>query len=82
MAYDSKYGKVTFERGDIKEDEPVFILRAQDLLAVSAILQYATICAQEGCPVAHVGGIIDCANQIEEWQNNPENFTKLPGVRK
>ena len=30
MGIDAKYGRVTTERGDIGEDEPVVVFRAQD----------------------------------------------------
>jgi hypothetical protein len=38
MAISGKYGKINIQK--IKEDEPVFILRAQDKLAQDAIEMY------------------------------------------
>ena len=43
MAHDDKYGKVTVERGDIPEHEPVFVLRAQDILAAGTVLFYGRL---------------------------------------
>lgn len=40
MAIDAKYGKIETEKGSIREDEPVFVLRAQDKLAFGAIVAY------------------------------------------
>lgn len=40
MAIDTKYGDVTTETGSIGEDEPVFVLRGQDKLAIAAIAGY------------------------------------------
>ncbi len=36
-----KYGRITTELKDIPEDEPVFLLRGQDVLAVENVLYYA-----------------------------------------
>lgn len=43
MGYDSKYGKITTEFGNIPEDEPVFILRGQDKLADFALREYQRV---------------------------------------
>ena len=51
MALSGKYGKVNIP--NVGEDEPVFILRAQDNLAESAIEMYRTLAASHGSPVAH-----------------------------
>lgn len=78
MAIDNKYGRVTFERGDIGEDEPVFIFRAQDLLAPTAITEYAELCRRNGCRAEHINGVIAAAYKMQAWQAWPDNFTKLP----
>ena len=43
MGYDGKYGKVTTENKVIPEDEPIFILRGQDILACNAVREYAEL---------------------------------------
>lgn len=51
MAIDAKYGKITAENGDLPHggvgvplnesgDEPVFVIRAQDIASVDAIKDY------------------------------------------
>jgi len=50
MAVSGKYGKIDIPK--IGEDEPVFILRAQDKLAESAIEMYRALVASHGSPVA------------------------------
>lgn len=82
MATDGKYGRVTFERGDIGEDEPVFILRAQDQLVPLVLECYRDLCREYNCPTEHIDGIMAMKYRIEHWQDKPENFTKLPGVPK
>jgi len=42
MAVDRKYGKVLVEKKNIPEDEPVFVIRAQDILS-GLILRYYAI---------------------------------------
>ena len=43
MAQGSKYGKVSTEKKAIPENEPVFLLRAQDELASAAVRYYAEL---------------------------------------
>ena len=43
MGLEGKYGKVHTEKGNIPEKEPLFILRAQDLLAPDAVRMYAAL---------------------------------------
>ena len=50
MAVSGKYGKVSIPK--LGEDEPVFILRAQDKLAVPAIEMYKALAASHGSAVA------------------------------
>ena len=40
---DSKYGRITSEKHVIPPDEPVFLLRGQDLLAPFALAEYARL---------------------------------------
>lgn len=50
MALSRKYGKVFISK--IGEDEPVFILRAQDKLSLPTIEVYKTLATQHGSPMA------------------------------
>jgi hypothetical protein len=50
MAVSSKYGKVNIPK--IKDDEPVFILRAQDKLAESTIGMYKLLAATHNVQLA------------------------------
>jgi hypothetical protein len=51
MAISGKYGKVDIPK--IGADEPVFILRAQDSLAGTAIEMYRLLAASHGRPLAN-----------------------------
>ena len=48
MAMDRKYGYVKL--GTMAEDEPIFILRAQDKLMQEALSHYAELCIKAGSP--------------------------------
>ena len=50
MAVSGKYGKLQIPK--VGEEEPVFILRAQDRLAQAAIEMYGALAASHGCKVA------------------------------
>ncbi len=51
MAVSGKYGKVSIP--NVGADEPVFILRAQDKLAETAIEMYRALAASHGRPLAN-----------------------------
>ncbi len=76
MAVDRKYGRVELEHGDIGEDEPVFVFRAQDALAVRVLAYYASLCIEAGSPDGHVTGIGTAADEFEAWQ--AEHRTQVP----
>jgi len=50
MTLSGKYGKIDIPK--MVEDEPAFILRAQDNLAKSAIEMYRVLAASHSAPVA------------------------------
>ena len=50
MAISGKYGKLDIAK--VGADEPVFILRAQDKLAETAIEMYRALAASHGRPLA------------------------------
>jgi hypothetical protein len=77
MAVDAKYGKVVTERGDIGEDEPVFILRAQDAYTATTIGQYLFMCVMNpDTPRRHLTMVMDALNDIRKWQH--ENGSRFP----
>lgn len=62
MAISGKYGKVDIPK--IGEDEPVFILRAQDRLAEGTIQIYKVITSQHG---SHLEDGLD--QELESFRN-------------
>jgi hypothetical protein len=77
MAIDNKYGKVTFEHGSIGDDEPVFVLRGRDQLAMLAIAQYGHLCQAANTTDDHLGAIQEALDQFAEWtQEHIEELRK------
>jgi hypothetical protein len=62
MAVSGKYGKVFISK--IGEEEPVFILRAQDQLPAEAIEKYTDLAIQNGLP-----GDESLQKEIEVFRN-------------
>ena len=70
MAISGKYGKVNISK--IGENEPVFILRAQDKLAGTVIDMYRLLAASHGSPLA--GKLQKEIDAFLNW----EGLKKLP----
>ena len=70
MAVSGKYGKLTIPR--IGEDEPVFILRAQDKLAEPTIEMYRLLATSHGSKVT--GALQEEIDKFRKWRGNK----KLP----
>jgi hypothetical protein len=82
MAIEGKYGEITTEHGSIGADEPVFLLRAQDKLAVAAIEAYVRLCSANSCPSPHLEALDVAIGRFVEWQFNHPQRVKLPGTRR
>ena len=72
MGTDLKYGRITTEHGDIHEDEPVFLLRARDVLAIETLTHYNEQCDRFGC-ASQFRGDVNCAI---------DRFTEFKGPKK
>ena len=59
-------------------DEPVFVLRAQDKLAVFAISKYYQKSVAEGCDKKHILEIEKIYNDFFKWRRNNPDKIKLP----
>ena len=64
MAISGKYGKVHIPK--IGEEEPVFILRAQDQLAIYTIEMYRLLTVSHGASVS--GSLDDEITTFKHWQ--------------
>ena len=75
MAIEGKYGKVDVP--GIPDDEPIFILRAQDSLADKAMWSYMFLCTAAGSPDHHIQGIDAAIQTFYSWRDRGGQF-KMP----
>lgn len=80
MAYDRKYGMVTTEYGDIGQEEPVVVFRAQDKLLPKLLKMYRILCELAGSPQHHLDIIHDTAMVVKQWQR--EHPSRVPNSDK
>ncbi len=83
LGIERKYGKITTEKAtSIGENEPVFLIRAQDKVSVNALWKYL-----ECFTKATRGGeqndkfikeVEDSIKQFEAWQKKNNALVKLP----
>jgi hypothetical protein len=76
MAIDLKYGEVDIV--DVPKDEPVFILRAKDILSVPAIARYQTLATEAECGEGFFRGLNEVIASFAEWQTNNAELVKKP----
>jgi hypothetical protein len=60
--------------GKAADNEPVFILRAQDSLAADCVEQWAIHARAAGCPVDKVREAFDLVDEMRRWpvRKNPD----------
>lgn len=81
MAIDLKYGFVAVEKepgNPFGDNEPIFIIRGRDALAISVIQQYKIMCELGGSPQEHIDSIEKVVDFFESWQELNEDLTKVP----
>ena len=66
MTTTKREGVTSFEKA--AEDEPVFVLRAQDMLAPEIVREWAYRAQCEGAPIAKCDEARAIANDMEQWQ--------------
>ena len=66
MALSGKYGRLAIPK--VGDDEPVFVLRAQDKLAETAIEMYRTLAASHGLPLA--GKVQKEIDSFRQWKGS------------
>jgi hypothetical protein len=77
MGKDLKYGQVTTEHGDIGEDEPVVVFRAQDALLPILLDHYREMCGLVNAPAHHIDLIHNTRSAVLYWQaTHPTQFPR------
>ncbi len=73
MGIDAKYGKIKTEKKTIPDDEPVFLIRAQDALSGPIVRDYAILYLAITNDRPGFNRIIDVAEQMDKW-----HYKKVP----
>lgn len=74
----SDYSRIQDPTKRIPEDEPVFLLRGQDVGAPDAVRAYADIAKKVGAEAVLVQRCYDWADRMEKWQS--ERAVKIPDM--
>ena len=78
MGYDTKYGKVTTEFGEIPDDEQVIVFRARDKNVPELLDDYLELCELSGSPQHHLDLITDSHDRISKWQEENPDRVRVP----
>lgn len=70
MARDRKYGQVTIERGSIPKGEPVFLVRAGDVLAIDTLKHYVEQAGRFGCDAGFVEDVKRAIVDFSLWDGD------------
>ena len=62
------YDRIQDPAGLIPENEPVFLIRGQDLAAPEALRAYAVLAHSKGASIELVAATLGHARQMEAWQ--------------
>jgi hypothetical protein len=77
VPHNDKYGRLRPSKGSFGNDEPVFVVRGADPLAVPIIIEYARRAQEAGSPLSDHA--FDHAMRTAEWQReNPEKVKAVP----
>jgi hypothetical protein len=63
----------------IPEDEPLFVLRGRDKLALKTLRYYFALCQAENCTFQHLNGLRDILRSFNEFVNQHADRMKEPG---
>lgn len=62
------YNRIQDPSGKIPADEPVFLIRGQDMAGPQALREYAKAASALGASTKLVTLVLDHAKRMEEWQ--------------
>jgi hypothetical protein len=73
--------KIVNPAGDpIPDDEPLFLLRARDHLAIDTLLAYRALSIRDNCTDYHLDGISDALHRFQEFKREHPERMKQPGI--
>lgn len=51
----------------VSDDEPIFVLRAQDMFSPELVREWARLAHEKGCPQWKIDEAIAIAEEMEQW---------------
>ena len=76
------YQRIQDPEGKIPANEPVFLIRGQDLAAPEALRQYAIEASRKGASQTLIAATLRQAREMEEWQREVARKTPdMPTLR-
>jgi hypothetical protein len=75
---DPKAEKAAKRAYGIPEDEPIFVLRAQDKLSTRIVARYRNDAATADLPVEFIDDLDTTLNSFSDWQTENADKVKLP----
>lgn len=64
----------------LPEDEPLFLIRARDHLALKLLGEYAKLSEQDGCTEYHMAGISNALAAFMQFRVDHPERMKQPGI--
>jgi hypothetical protein len=64
----------------IPGDEPLFLVRGRDRIAVSMLKAYRKLCEEDGCTATHLQGISGRIEEFEKFRKDNSERMKQPGT--
>jgi hypothetical protein len=64
----------------VPDDEPIFILRARDVLAVPLLEHYAVLANEDKCTDYHLSGIARVIRAFKLFSSSHPERMKQPGI--
>lgn len=75
--HDANYDNIREEIGAMS-GEPLFIIRAKDILSCPAIARYQTLAIEAGCDESFINGLNESIGQFADWQADNAESVKKP----
>ena len=74
----SKKTPVSVFESAMKNNEPVFVLRAKDSVAEDTIFEYLSRCINAGCSQEHLNGVRKIRDDFIQWKRDHQDQVKRP----
>jgi len=76
-----RFGLIKISNGEaVPEDEPVFILRARDSLAIDTLQHYSNISNDDHCTDYHLSGMARVIRAFMAFKRDHPERMKQPGI--